>query len=235
MAQRSLNLLTRFPLRKTALQKQQFRQEAKSLFRELGYAVTEEPGCFGCCNLVAGNPESAGCLLTAHYDNTIWDNTAGIVTLLEIAEAIPASCRNRVCFVLFDRTGLDLTGGRSYHKAHGDETEKQLVLNLDLPCCGDRIAFVPTKELKKDRKKLTDLYRACGYFGKKSLLVQEKKVNAFSSEQRCFPYAAGIHVLKKGKLGWRTVRSSAGDIPEPTNINILRAALTSFLCCDAGK
>ena len=235
MAQRSMNLLTRFPQRKTALQKQQFRQEAKSLFRELGYAATEEPGCFGCCNLVAGNPESAGCLLTAHYDNTIWDNTAGIVTLLEIAEAIPASCRGRVCFALLDRTAMGLTGGRSYRRAHRAETDKQLVLNLDLPACGDRIAFVPTKELKKDRKKLTDLYRACGYFGKKSLLVQEKKVNAFPSEQRCFLYAAGIHVLKQGKLGWNTVKSRSGEIPEPTNINILRAALTRFLCCDAGK
>lgn len=235
MAQESLNLLTRFPLRKTALQKQQFRQEAKGLFRELGYAVTEEPGCFGCCNLVAGNPKSARYLLTAHYDTAMGDNTAGVIALLEIAEAIPEPCRNRVCFVLFDRTGLGLTGGHSYRKAHGDATEKQLVLNLDLPCCGDRIAFVPTKELKKDRKKLTDLYRACGYFGKKSLLVQEKKVNAFSSEQRCFPYAVGIHVLKQGKLGWYTVKSHSGEIPEPTNINILRAALTSFFCCDAGK
>lgn len=235
MAQRSLNLLIRFPLRKTALQKQQFRQEAKSLFRELGYAVTEEPGCFGCCNLVAGNPESAGCLLTAHYDNTIWDNTAGIVTLLEIAEAIPASCRNRVCFVLFDRTAMGLSGGRSYRKAHKAETDSQLVLNLDLPGRGDHIAFLPTKTLKQDRKRLTSLYRACGYFGKKSLLVQEKKVNAFPSEQRFFLYAAGIHVLKKGKLGWHTVKSRSGEIPEPTNINILRAALTSFFCCDAGK
>ena len=163
------------------------------------------------------------------------DNTSGVVTLLEIARTLPENQRHKVCFVLFDLEEAGLLGSASYRKAHRKATDSQLVLNLDLPCCGDRIAFVPTKELKKDRKKLTDLYRACGYFGKKSLLVQEKKVNAFSSEQRCFPYAAGIHVLKKGKLGWRTVRSSAGEIPEPTNINILRAALTSFLCCDAGK
>lgn len=235
MAQKSLDLLSRFPLRKTALQKQQFRHEAQSLFQELGYAVTEEPGCFGCCNLVAGNPESATYLLTAHYDSTIGDNAAGVITLLEIAEAIPEACQSRVCFVLFDRTAMGLTGGRSYRKAHSAATDKQLVLNLDLPVCGDRIAFLPTKALKQDRKRLTALYRACGYFGKKSLLVQEAKVNAFPSEQGFFPYAAGIHVLKKGKLGWHTVRSTSGETPEPTNINILRAALTSFLCCDAGK
>lgn len=235
MAQKSWDLLSRFPQRKTALQKKQFRQEVQSLFQESGYAVTEEPGCFGCCNLVAGNPESATYLLTAHYDTAGGDNTAGVITLLEIAEAIPEACRNRVCFALFDRTGMGLSGGRSYRKAHKDETDKQLVLNLDLPVCGDRIVFLPTKALKQDRKRLTALYRACGYFGKKSLLVQEKNVNAFASEQRFFPYAAGIHVLKKGKLGWHTVKSRSGEIPEPTNINILRSALTSFLCCDAGK
>ena len=235
LAQDSLHLLSRFPQRKTTLQKQQFRQEVQGFFKELGYAATEEPGSFGCCNLVAGNPESATYLLTAHYDSSTGNNTAGILALLEIAEAIPEGCRNRVCFVLFDRTVMGLTGGRAYRRTHKAATDKQLVLNLELPACGDRIAFVPTKELKKDRKKLTDLYRACGYFGKKSLLVQEKKVNAFPSEQRFFPYAAGIHVLKKGKLGWNTVKSHSCEIPEPTNINILRAALTSFLCCDAGK
>ena len=235
MAQKSWDLLSRFPQRKTALQKQQFRQEAQSLFQELSYEVKEEPGCFGCCNLVAGNPESAAYLLTAHYDTAMGDNTAGVIALLEIAEAVPEACQNRVCFALFDRTAMGLTGGRSYRKAHRAATDKQLVLNLDLPGCGDRIAFVPTEKLKKDRKRLTALYRACGYFGKKSLLVQETKVNAFASEQRFFPYAAGIHVLKKGKLGWHAVKSRSGEIPEPTNINILRAALTSFLCCDAGK
>ena len=235
MAQKSWDLLSRFPQRKTALQKKQFRQEVQSLFQESGYAVTEELGCFGCCNLVAGNSESAAYLLTAHYDTAMGDNTAGVITLLEIAEAIPEACRNRVCFALFDRTGMGLSGGRSYRKAHKDETDKQLVLNLDLPVCGDRIVFLPTKALKQDRKRLTALYRACGYFGKKSLLVQEKKVYSFPSEELCFPYAAGIHVLKKGKLGWHTVKSRSGEIPEPTNINILRSALTSFLCCDAGK
>ena len=235
MAQRPVNLLSRFPQRKTAVQKQQFRQEVQCFFSELGYAVSEELGSFGCCNLVAGDPEAAAYLLTAHYDTAMGDNTAGILTLLEIAEAIPEACRNRVCFVLLDRTAMGLSGGRAYRKAHKAATDKQLVLNLELPACGDRIAFVPTQKLKKDRKKLTALYRACGYFGKKSLLVQEKKVNAFPSEQWFFPYAAGIHVLKKGKLGWNTVKSQAGEIPESTNINILRAALTSFLCCDAGK
>lgn len=232
MAQKSLDLLARFPQRKTAPQKQQFRREAQGFFRELGYAVSEESGSFGCCNLLAGNPEDAAYLLTAPYDS---ENTAGVIALLEIAEAIPEAFRNRVCFVLFDRTAMGLTGGRSYRKAHKAATDRQLVLNLDLPGCGDRLAFVPTENLKKDRKKLTALYRACGYFGKKSLLVQEKKVYSFPSEAQCFPCAAGIHVLKKGKLGWRTVHSKTGEIPEPTNINILRAALTSFLCCDAGK
>ena len=217
------------------MQKQSFRQEAQVLFRELGYGVKEEPGNFGCCNLLAGNPEDASYLLTAHYDSAAGDNTAGVIALLEIAEAIPESCKSRVCFALFDRTGLGLTGGRSYRKAHKAATDRQLVLNLDLPGCGDRLAFVPTEKLKKDRKKLTALYRACGYFGKKSLLVQEKKVYSFPSEELCFPYAAGIHVLKKGKLGWRAVRSKTDENPEPTNINILRAALTSFLCCDAVK
>ena len=64
----SFSLLSRFPIRKTKEQKQAFLDAVQSELHRQGYACKVENGRFGCRNLVAGDPESARYLVTAHYD-----------------------------------------------------------------------------------------------------------------------------------------------------------------------
>ncbi len=163
--------------------------------------------------------------------NNTNDNTSGVVTLLEIARSMPESQRNKVCFVLFDLEEAGLIGSASYRSAHKKATRQQLVLNLDCVGDGDHIRFFPTKKLKKDRKRLTSLYKACGYFGKKDILVQEKGFSIFPSDQANFPYGVGVCALRKGKAGLYLgrIHTPKDTILEETNINLLRAALTTFL------
>ena len=165
------------------------------------------------------------------------DNTSGVVTLLEIARTMPENQRSKVCFVLFDLEEAGLIGSASYRKTHMKATENQLVLNLDCVGDGDYLRMFPTKRLKKDRKKLTSLYKACGYFGKKSLLVHEKGFSVYPSDQKKFPYGVGICALKKKKktLYMDRIHTSKDTILEETNVNILRAAITSFITCDAAQ
>ena len=162
------------------------------------------------------------------------DNTSGVVTLLEIARTMPENQRNKVCFVLFDLEEAGLIGSASYRKAHKAASNRQMVLNLDCVGDGDHIRFFPTKKLKKDRKKLTSLYRACGYFGKKDILVQEKGLFLYPSDQSQFPYGVGICALKKTRLGLAMgkIHTSRDTTLDEINVNILRAALTTFICCD---
>ena len=93
----------------------------------------------------------------------------------------------------------------------------------------------PTKQLKKNRRKLTSLYKACGYFGKKSLTVHEKGFGIYPSDQMVFPYGVGICALNKNKreLYLGRIHTPRDTILDETNVNILRAALTSYICCDA--
>ena len=165
------------------------------------------------------------------------DNTSGIITLLEIAKSLPENQRSKVCFVLFDLEEAGLIGASSYRKTHKNATDRQLVLNLDCVGDGDHMLMIPTKKLKKDRKQLTSLYRVCGYFGKKSLLLQDEGFAVYPSDQRCFPYAVGICALNKGKVGLflsriHTPRDTVLDI---TNVNILRAAIISYITCHAAN
>ena len=113
--------------------------------------------------------------------------------------------------------------------------ESQLVLNLDCAGDGDHIRFFPTKKLKKDRKKLTSLYKACGYFGKKDVLVHEKGFSVYPSDQANFPYGVGICALRKKEktLYLSRIHTPKDTILEETNVNILRAALITFITCGA--
>lgn len=165
------------------------------------------------------------------------DNTSGVVTLLEIAKSMPGNQRKKVCFVLFDLEEAGLIGSASYRKAHKSQTDRQMVLNLDCVGDGDYLTLFPTKRLKKDRKRLTSLYKACGYFGKKSILVHEQGFSFYPSDQANFSYGVGICALnKRGKtLYLSRIHSKKDTILERTNVNLLRAALITYICRDAAQ
>lgn len=174
-------------------------------------------------------------LLGPANQNNANDNTSGVVTVLEIMRSLTEDQQGKVCFVLFDLEEAGLIGSRSYRKMHKTASDRQLVLNLDCVGDGDVIRMFPTKKLKKDRKKLTSLYKACGYFGKKSILVHEKGFSVYPSDQKHFPFGVGICALKKSKFGLYLgrIHTKKDTVLEMTNINLLRAALTTFISGDA--
>ena len=52
-----------------------------------------------------------------------------------------------------------------------------------------------------------------------------------------FPFAVGIAALKRGKIGLylNKIHTRADTVLEETNVNILRAAIVSLICCGAVK
>lgn len=209
MLAKPMDILTEFPIRKTKEQKKAFRDTVQAYLSGLGYAVTVETGSIGTRNLIVGDPENATYLLTAG------EAPSGVLLLLEIARILPKIQRNKACFVLFDSKRL---GPGAYCKAH---KANQMVFHLGDIGEGDLIRMFPSEALKKDRKRLTSLYKACGYFGKKSLLVEEEK-----RIRGCEPFPYVVHI--------RTLQKKKGNTPiDTTNINILRAALTTLITCDS--
>lgn len=165
------------------------------------------------------------------------DNTSGVVTLLEIAKSMPENQRKKVAFVLFDLEEAGLIGSASHRKAHKAQTDRQMVLNLDCVGDGDYLTLFPTKKLRQDRKRLTSLYKACGYFGKKSILVREKGFAFYPSDQANFPCGVGICALRKGgkTLYLGRIHTKKDTILDRTNVNLLRAALITLICRDAAQ
>ena len=59
----------------------------------------------------------------------------------------------------------------------------------------------------------------------------------YPSDQANFPWGVGICALRKGKAGLylSRIHTRRDTVLEETNVNILRAALTTFLCRDAAQ
>ena len=205
-------ILKEFPVRKTKEQKLAFRDAVQSYAEKQGYRTVLENGA-----LCLGQTESSKFLVTCRYDMT-----SAVITLLEIARTMPETQRSKVCFVLLDRN------------SKFSWNEKQMVLHLEDVGYGDHIRFLPTKKLKADLKRLTSLYKACGYFGKKDVLVAEKQriFPAFRAVK--FPVGVTIRTMKQGRFCLYPDKLPKGESGvDETNVNILRAALTTFICRDA--
>jgi len=166
------------------------------------------------------------------------DNTSGVVTVLETARTMPESLRSKVCLVLFDLEEAGLMGSAAYRKEHKQDTENQIILNLDCVGDGDEIVFFPTKKLRKDGKKLEWLYKAIGRYGNKTIDVREKGFATYPSDQKNFPYGVGIAALRRKKgigLYMNRIHTKRDIILEETNVNILRACLTTLVTSDAAE
>ena len=166
------------------------------------------------------------------------DNTSGVVTVLEVARTLPENLRNKVCFVLFDLEEAGLVGSASYRKTHKQATDRQIVLNLDCVGDGDEIVFFPTAKLRKDEAKMTWLARVYGKLGPKGIAQRKKGFAYYPSDQGNFPFGVGICALRRNKvvgLYMNRIHTFRDTILEETNVNILRAALTTLISSDAAK
>ena len=166
------------------------------------------------------------------------DNTSGVVTLLEIARTMPENQRRKVCFVLFDLEEAGLLGSSAYAKAHKKVVKGQIVLNMDCVGDGDHILLMPSKKLRKNIPLLAPIYKACGYFGNKSILVKDKGYVYYPSDQAKFPNGVAIAAFHKKKgVGYyySRIHTPRDTILDETNVNLLRAAITTVITGDAAQ
>ena len=68
MISKPMDVLEKFPIRKTNQQKTAFLEAVTKFTRDIGYQTNVEEGKRGVRNIVIGDPENARYLITAHYD-----------------------------------------------------------------------------------------------------------------------------------------------------------------------
>ena len=163
------------------------------------------------------------------------DNTSGVVTVLETLRTLPENQRHKVAFVLFDLEEAGLLGSAAYRKAHKAETENQIILNLDCVGDGNEIVLFPTKKLCKDKAAIRHLCTIVSRNGQKTIAVCNKGFRTYPSDQKNFPYGVGIAAFRRKKgvgLYCARIHTKKDTTLEETNVNLLRAALTTLITND---
>lgn len=166
------------------------------------------------------------------------DNTSGVITVLEIARTLPENLRDKVCFVLFDLEEAGLIGSSSYRSKHKKASQTQIVLNLDCVGDGDEIVFFPTGKLRKNKAAMAWLSKAYCRLGDKSVALRKKGFAYYPSDQANFPLGVGICALRRSKwagLYLSRIHTAKDTVLDETNVNILRACLTTLISNDAAK
>lgn len=164
--------------------------------------------------------------------NNANDNTSGIVTLLEIAMALPQTERRNVCFVLFDLEEAGLIGSAAYRKAHKAETEQQIALNLDCVGDGNEIVMFPNKKVKKDAEKMNALAAVCCESNGKKLELHTKGFSVCPSDHRNFPLGVGIMAFNRKKsigLYCDKIHTKKDTVLEEENVIFLRNCLIKLI------
>lgn len=300
MTEAAKTVLTAYEVRKSKKQKEAFRAYLCQELEKLGYTPRVESGRVLVMNhnVVAGDPEKAKVLFTAHYDTCavlpfpnfitprnlfvyllyqlalvvlflvlavvvevglllafdpplwvqmpvlyavlgfcIWwmlagkanrhtanDNTSGVVTLLEIAAALPPEMRHTVCFVWFDNEEKGLFGSSVFSSAHRRVKADTLTLNFDCVGDGDHLQFFPSKTVKKSPEVMALL--------EKAFLSEDKKIvevvrgfGLYPSDQAVFRRGVGIAALKKAPvIGYYMdrIHTRRDTVLEEENIQLLR-------------
>ena len=156
--------------------------------------------------------------------HTANDNTSGVVTLLEIAAALPSEMRHTVCFVWFDNEEKGLFGSSAFTSAHRRVKADTLILNFDCVGDGDYLQFFPSKAVKKSPEVMALL--------EKAFLSEDKKIvevvrgfGLYPSDQAVFRRGVGIAALKKAPvIGYYMdrIHTCRDTVLEEENIQLLR-------------
>ncbi len=160
------------------------------------------------------------------------DNTSGVVTVLEIAAALPEEARQQVCFVLFDLEEVGLVGSASYRSSHKKITQKQLVMNLDCVGDGDELVLFPCGRIKKDPQLMQLLASVSRTAGSKRLWVHEKGFSMYPSDQANFPLGVGIAALHRHKhigLYMDKIHTRKDRVLEEENVTLVRDTLVDII------
>ena len=162
--------------------------------------------------------------------HTANDNTSGVVTLLEIAQALPEELRKDVCFVWFDNEERGLLGSGAFAKKHKEAKKNALVLNFDCVGDGDSLQFFPGKKVKKSDT-IEALRRSFLPAGEKTVEVVTG-FGFYPSDQAAFRRGVGVCALKKSKFfGWYMdrIHTKRDTVLDETNIDLLRAGTVRLL------
>ena len=155
--------------------------------------------------------------------NTANDNTSGVITLLEIYQALSPEQRENVCFVLFDNEEKGLLGSAQFRKKYKKEIKNALMINFDCVSDGDHFLLAVSKPAKEKYGEALESSFPCT--DTKQVLQENLKKVYYPSDQAGFPMAVAVASLKyKKPFGYYMdrIHTKRDTVFEEANIDYLK-------------
>lgn len=128
--------------------------------------------------------------------NTVNDNTSGVLTLVQLMDTMTEEEKQRVAFVLFDNEENGLLGSMRFAKVHKSAMKHKLLINFDCVSDGDHLMLVMQKGAYGLAEQLRAAFVPCAG---KEVLVEKAGNTVYPSDQANFPVGVGAAALKKKK------------------------------------
>lgn len=128
--------------------------------------------------------------------HTVNDNTSGVITLVEIMDALSPELRGNAAFIFFDLEEVGLFGSAGYASKHKQQMKDKLLLNFDCVSDGEHILLA----LQKGAIPYAEILSA-SYLETDACTVEICKKGIFyPSDQANFHAGVGVCALKYSKI-----------------------------------
>ena len=162
--------------------------------------------------------------------HTANDNTSGVITLLEIYDAMSEVQRAKTCFVFFDHEESGLVGSAFFAKKHKEAMKEKLLINFDCVSDGDHVMLVIKR---KAEKAYGEALRAAFLpEGEKKMLFEKSATTVYPSDQANFPVALAVSCFNRAPLigySMDKIHTPKDTVFDERNIALLRSCVLRFV------
>ncbi len=161
--------------------------------------------------------------------HTVNDNTSGVITLIELMEAMSPEERAQSCFVFFDNEEKGLFGSSFFAKEHKKTMKDKLLVNFDCVSDGDYLMLIPNKKAFPEHEE--NLKAAFADVSGKTVLIKSGKTVYYPSDQKNFRKNIGVASFKKSKFGlyMDRIHTPRDTVFDERNIDVLIKGMINFL------
>ena len=164
--------------------------------------------------------------------HTVNDNTSGVITLIELMEAMTEEERAQNCFVFFDNEEKGLFGSSAFNKEHKEVMKEKLLINFDCVSDGDYLMLILNKRAHPEYgEKMKAAFEGVT---EKTVLIEGEKGIYYPSDQKNFKKNIGVASFKKSKLGlyMDRIHTPRDTVMDEQNISVLVSGMKNFISAE---
>jgi len=160
--------------------------------------------------------------------HTVNDNTSGVITLIELMNAMTDEQRAQSCFVFFDNEEKGLLGSSAFAREHKSVMKDKLLINFDCVSDGDYLMLILNKRAHPEyAEKMKAAFEGVT---EKTVLIEGEKGVYYPSDQKNFKKNIGVASFKKSKLGlyMDRIHTPKDTVMDERNIEVLVSSFVKF-------